>query len=163
MDTPIPSPIQINESHPPAVLFKLVNPLMNFLLRSPLHGLVDSRLLLLRWRGRKTGQAYTIPVGYQQAGTTITLFTFSGWQANFREPHPVMVKLNGKWQAGTGVIRGDERKTATFIARAAAEGGQAAYRRFRMEVKGERAPTIDELIPEVRKRKLVLVTITLNA
>lgn len=56
---------------PPPAVFRLVNPLMKLLLRSPLHGLVSKRLMLLTMTGRKSGKQYSIPVGYTQVAETL--------------------------------------------------------------------------------------------
>ncbi len=37
---------------------------VRWLLRSPLHGIVDGRLMLITARGRSSGRSFTIPVGY---------------------------------------------------------------------------------------------------
>lgn len=39
---------------------------LGWLLRSPFHWLVSSRLMLMAVRGRRTGRYYTFPVGYLQ-------------------------------------------------------------------------------------------------
>jgi len=162
MTEAVQSDIQIHEAEVPETLFKIANPIMKFILISPLHGMVDSQLTLLRWRGRKSGKEYTIPVGYKKDGDEVTLFTFSGWKANFRQPHPVQLKLEGQWRSGTGVINDDPRTIAEFIKRGVSSGDRGGYRRFRMEIEGDREPTVEELIPEVEKRDMVLIKITLE-
>lgn len=46
----------------------VVNPLVCAVLRSPLHRLLSRAVLLLTYRGRKTGDAYTLPVQYAPWG-----------------------------------------------------------------------------------------------
>jgi hypothetical protein len=154
------SDIEINELNAPETLFKVVNPVMKFTLNSPLHGLLDSDLLLLRWEGRRTGKAYTTPVGYHQNGDNLTVFTSSSWKANFKEPYPVEVKLKGEWHSGTAVIQDDPRATAEYIKQSVDEGG--SYARFRMRVEGDRELTIEELMQEVDRRDMVLIKIDLE-
>ena len=48
----------------------LVNPVMQVLLRSPLHGLLSDSILLLTYRGKKSGKEYTLPVQYVRIGQT---------------------------------------------------------------------------------------------
>ena len=43
---------------------KLYNPLMKWLLRSPLHGVVSKMYLLVTFTGRKSGTVYSTPVEY---------------------------------------------------------------------------------------------------
>ena len=45
----------------PMWMFKVMNPIMKGLLRSPLHGLMSGSLMLITYAGRKTGKPYTIP------------------------------------------------------------------------------------------------------
>ncbi len=40
----------------------IVNRTMKFVLRSPLHGIVDKKILLIAFIGRKSGKTYTTPV-----------------------------------------------------------------------------------------------------
>jgi len=76
--------------------YKVINPLMGLLLRSPLHGPLGKRLLLLEYTGRKSGKRFRIPVGYVREGRELLLATQSGWKANFRGGAPVKVWLDGE-------------------------------------------------------------------
>lgn len=58
---------------PPDWLISVVNPVLRTLLRSPVHGLASDHLLLLTVTGRKTGTAYTFPVGYEQDDGALTV------------------------------------------------------------------------------------------
>ena len=40
----------------------IVNRAMKFMLRSPLHSIVDKKILLVTFTGRKSGKTYTTPV-----------------------------------------------------------------------------------------------------
>lgn len=52
-----------------ATLFRhLVNPVVATLLRSPASRLLDANLLLVRYRGRRTGRELELPVGYIREG-----------------------------------------------------------------------------------------------
>jgi hypothetical protein len=48
---------------------KLYNPIVSWLLRSPLQGLMSSSTMLITFAGRKSGKTYTTPVNY--VGTII--------------------------------------------------------------------------------------------
>jgi hypothetical protein len=48
----------------PLWIFKVMNPIMKGVLRSPLRSLLDGTLMLLTYTGCKTGKQYTIPIGY---------------------------------------------------------------------------------------------------
>ena len=50
---------------------KIVNPLVRLILLSPLHKLMSETLLLLTYRGRRTGIEYSLPVQYVQTGNSV--------------------------------------------------------------------------------------------
>ncbi len=93
---------------PPRWLFKLVNPVVRTMLRSPLHGVLSGRVMLLRFVGRKTGRLYTIPVGYAQAGSTLLSGTGGGWAKNLRGGQRVMLRLRGEERSGVAEVVDDE-------------------------------------------------------
>lgn len=81
---------------PPRALFGVVNPIMRGLLRSPLHGLVSRRLLLLEVTGRKSGRIYSVPIGYVPVGDALYLGTDGRWVRNLRGGAEVRVWLRGR-------------------------------------------------------------------
>ena len=80
---------------------KFMNNLMTFMLRSPLHGMMSKFIMLISFRGRKSGKLYTIPVGYMQQGKTVTLFTDHNWWKNLRNNATVTLHIQGKDYQGT--------------------------------------------------------------
>jgi deazaflavin-dependent oxidoreductase (nitroreductase family) len=87
-----------------AFLNKIVNPLVRLILRSPLHGLMSGTLLLITYRGRKTGREYSLPVQYVQTGQTIYIMPGlperKTWWRNLKETSPVQLILRGQSLAG---------------------------------------------------------------
>ncbi len=83
------------------------NPLVIALLRSPLHFVTSKALMLLSWSGRKSGQSFSIPVGYQQDGDTVIVLITKpaekSWWKNFREPWAAELTMRGRVLAATGV------------------------------------------------------------
>jgi len=81
-------------------LMTRLNPLVAWLLRSPLHPMLDRVLLMLRVTGRRTGRQYWIPVGYQRDGDIITVLVSKAprkqWWRNYRDPGPAVVLLHGR-------------------------------------------------------------------
>jgi hypothetical protein len=57
-----------DQRRPPVALFKIANYVVRPLLRSPLHPLLSGQLMLLAYRGRRTGREHTIPIGYFSLG-----------------------------------------------------------------------------------------------
>ena len=62
---------------PPSILIKISNPVVRLLLRSPLHGPLDSTVLLLHVTGRKSGRRYDIPVNYVDVDGRLTIVTIA--------------------------------------------------------------------------------------
>jgi hypothetical protein len=52
----------ITVSHPPAAILRIVNPILGFLLRTPVMGAARKQLMVVSFNGRKTGRQYTIPL-----------------------------------------------------------------------------------------------------
>lgn len=51
------------------------NDFMSWVLRSPFHGILSSSMMLITITGRKTGNKYTIPVGYYVEGDSLWVIT----------------------------------------------------------------------------------------
>lgn len=85
-----------------------LNPLVAWLLRSPLHPLLSGGLALLHVRGRRTGRQYWIPVGYQRDGETVTVLVSRAgrkqWWRNYREAGPVELLLRGRLLHGRAQV-----------------------------------------------------------
>ena len=90
------------------------NAMVSGVLRSPLHRVMSRSLMLLTFRGRRTGKEYTIPVGYARYGPD-ELVVVAGrpegktWWTNMRGPLPVRVRLGGRELPGYArLVKGEE-------------------------------------------------------
>ena len=85
----------------PLWIFKIANPIVSTLLRSPLHGVMSNKLMLITYRGRKSGKAITHPIGYfQWDKDELMAFTSARWWVNLLEGKPVTLLIRGqKFQA----------------------------------------------------------------
>lgn len=81
----------------------LYNPLVRFVLHSPLHPVISKGILLLSFTGRKSGKPYSTPINYAREGNEITLITkrSRAWWKNFQSSMPVTVLVQGQEQGGT--------------------------------------------------------------
>ena len=82
------------------MFYQLLNPAMNTLLKSPAHGVISRRIMSVRYRGRKTGKRYATPVSYLRETNTVFCFTNGSWRHNFLHPHPVELRIRGRWHKG---------------------------------------------------------------
>ena len=67
--------------------YKIVNPFMKALLRSPLHGMMSESVAILHFRGRKSGREFATPLSYVRENGTVFLMSAhtTRWWMNLRE------------------------------------------------------------------------------
>ena len=110
-------------------LYPVLNAGVGWLLRSPLHGLVSGRIMLLTIIGRRSGRSFTVPAGYLRCGEGILSFTsgeWSAWWKNLRGGTPVTARVRGRRLAGSArseaggeaVVRALDAYLAAFTATA---------------------------------------------
>lgn len=83
---------------------KLYNPMVSWLLRSPLHSLISSSTMLISYTGRESGRVYTTPVNYVWDGDTLLAVSPRDriWWKNLRGESPVTVRVAGRDLRGVG-------------------------------------------------------------
>jgi deazaflavin-dependent oxidoreductase (nitroreductase family) len=76
---------------------KLYNPFVIWLLRSPLHNLMDKSTILITITGRKSGKNYTIPVSFIRDGDTLLVISQKEhtWWKNLRGGTQVTLLMQG--------------------------------------------------------------------
>ncbi len=95
----------------------IVNRTMKFVLRSPLHGIVDKQILLITFTGRKSGKSYTTPVSYSQSGDQVVIFTHADWWKNLRGDASVSLRIRGvELQGVAEPIAEDKQAVAAGLA-----------------------------------------------
>jgi deazaflavin-dependent oxidoreductase (nitroreductase family) len=91
-------------------LQKLYNPIVAGILRSPLHGVMSKSVMLLTYRGRRSGRLFTTPISYVRHGEDLLAVASRdhAWWKNLRGGAPVRVHLRGWELKGTGRVFEDE-------------------------------------------------------
>ncbi len=138
----------VEGAEPPEKLARVVNPAMKALLRSPLHRLVSRHLMLLTFRGRKTGKTYDVVVGRHEVdGKLIVPLGTTGrrWRLNFRDGAPVEVTMEGRHRQGRGELVADPEEVARIHRLLLDRVGLKNARRLGLKVNADRWPTKDEL------------------
>ena len=131
---------------PPKALGRVVGPVRGALLRSPLHGLVSGRLMLLAFTGRKSGKRYEIVVGrHEQGGGTLLVPTGSRWRSNLRGGAPVEVTLGGRRRSGRAELVEDPDGVARLYEKLFRRVGAENAQRVGLRVNVDREPTREEL------------------
>lgn len=85
---------------PPQAVMRVMNAVLRLVLRSPLHGLMSGKTLLLGFTGRKSGRRYVTPMSYVRAGDEIVMSTEAPWWKNLVGGVPVEVRLGGRSRSG---------------------------------------------------------------
>jgi hypothetical protein len=86
---------------PLGALLRLLNPIMRFLLESPVHWPLSRWFAVLAWTGRQSGRRYTTPVSYVRDGSTAFVTTGDRWWRNLRGGAPVAMRVGGRWLQGS--------------------------------------------------------------
>lgn len=98
----------------PEKLFVLINPIMRFLLRSPVHGLFSNSLMLITFKGRKSGRIFTTPVRYIRYEKSILCFSSSEntWWRNLVGGAEVKLNIKGSEERylATAITESEETK-----------------------------------------------------
>jgi hypothetical protein len=100
---------------------RLVNPVVRWLLRSPLHPLLSRSLVILSYQGRKTGRWRSLPCMYARDGQD--LYVVPGqperkvWWRNLCQPTPVRLRLQGRDLEGTATASSDPETVAAGLRR----------------------------------------------
>ena len=138
----------VEGAEPPEALARVVNPLIQVLLRSPLHRLFSRHLMLLAFRGRKSGKMYEVVVGRHEVDGALlvpTGTTGRRWRLNFRGGTPVEVTLGGSRRRGRGALIEDAGEVARIHRMLLGRLGLKGARRLGLRVNVDREPDDDEL------------------
>lgn len=98
-------------------LLRLLNPVLKWLLGSPLHPLLSPFFMLLGWTGRKTGGSYSTPVSYVREGDRVFVTTGDRWWRNLVGGGQVRLLLAGRSRTGTATPLTDREESIAVHAR----------------------------------------------
>jgi ABC-type molybdate transport system ATPase subunit len=78
-------------------LWRLINPFVVFILRSPLHFLASKNLIFITFQGRKSQKTYNIPVSYHREGNDLIALTLKQnlWWKNLKSIKRTQITLLG--------------------------------------------------------------------
>jgi hypothetical protein len=86
-------------------------PVVRALLRSPLHGLLSGSVLLVTYRGRRSGRGFTLPVQYGRDEdafvVTVGAPGAKQWWRNFTGPRPAELLVRRRPVAVIGQVETD--------------------------------------------------------
>ena len=85
---------------------------MRSILRSPLHGMVSRKMLIVTVTGRKSGRVYANPVGYVENDGDLLIGTAAKWRRNLVPGEPVSITWRGRKTAADWEVITDEERIA---------------------------------------------------
>ncbi|MGC4769658.1 hypothetical protein ACLQ25_11870 [Micromonospora sp. DT44] len=136
---------------------------MRALLSRPDPGPVGERLVLLHFRGRRTGRRFDVPVGLHRLGDDLVVATGSPWRHNFAGGTPAEVTWRGRRRTARLRLVTSAERTADGYWRLLRRYGLAdGPRRLGILVSVDREPTLDEVRHAVDHFGLSLVEVELE-
>lgn len=140
---------------------RAVNPLMRYLLRTPLAGGLRKQFMVLSFKGRKTGREFMIPVSAHHIDGDLYALIGSVWKVNFRGGGPASVLYEGRERAMRGELVEDREVTADLFHRCAESYGvKRAQRMMGLQFRDDRIPSLDEFREAIEVNKLAAIKFT---
>ncbi|MHB2020078.1 MAG: PNPOx family protein [Candidatus Xenobia bacterium] len=147
---------EIQSAVPPAFLrHNVFNPMMKFMLSSPLHGATSGFMMVMCTKGRKSGRAIDVPVSYHVLDGVVTAFSSGPWVGNIRNSTPFEVWYKGKRVSATADIVDDPDQVAAALHRVYTEIGNLNAPRFGFKITGSDTPSIDQFKQALEGRKMI--------
>jgi hypothetical protein len=151
----------ITVSHPPAAILRVVNPVLRFLLRTPVAGAARKQLMVLSFTGRKTGRRYAVPVTAHRIDNDLLALTGAPWMRNFRDGATAEVLHDGKTTTMHGELIQDRSVVADLYRRCSESYGvKGAQRMIGLKFRDPRIPTLEEFTEAVEQNQLAAVRLT---
>lgn len=142
---------------------RFVNPVTRSLLERGRPERIAEQLVILRFRGRRTGTAYDVPVGRRIIRDRMAVLTDSGWRVNFREGRDVDVTLKGRRYRAHASLTEDPSMVAEIYDELIEElGARGAARHLGIRINVERRPTREELRAMVERSGLSVLWLDLE-
>jgi deazaflavin-dependent oxidoreductase (nitroreductase family) len=144
-------------------VMRFFNPVVRVLLRSPFHGLLSGQILLLTYTGRKSGQQYTLPVGYVSDGDALLVVSqhskLKRWWRNLRGGAPVAVLLRGQRVSARADVIEDRTAVAAEVEGLIGRlGAKEASRQLYMSLDLVPPPTREQLAQALQSVVVVRIT-----
>ncbi|MCV7298316.1 hypothetical protein H7J93_01530 [Mycobacterium barrassiae] len=147
--------------HPPEKLLKVANPMLRFLLGTPLAGPLRNQLMVLKFKGRKSGRPFSIPVSAHHIDGTLYAIANAGWKHNFTGGADAEVVHGGKTTKMHGELISDPAVVADLAHRCAQSYGvKKAQTMMGLKFRDNQIPTLDEFKEGLAREKIVAVKFT---
>src|SRR3990172_1999026 len=93
------------------------NPIMSWVLKSPLHGMISKGVMLVTVTGRKSGKTISTPTNYLRDRNTLWVISWRDrkWWRNLRGGAKARVLLAGRGLEGYGQVIEEEKAAAASL------------------------------------------------
>lgn len=103
--------------------------------------------MLLSYVGRRTGRAFTIPVGYFPWGDDeVVAFSSRRWWVNLRDGRPVTLVIRGRHRVADPMVEGSLERRADLLQDVVRRHGPRAARRLYLGLPPDRPPSRAEAL-----------------
>ena len=151
----------VTTEHPPEKLLRIANPMLRFLLGTPLAGPLRRQLMVMNFKGRKSGRQFSIPVSAHHIDGALYAMANAGWKHNFSGGADAEILLDGKTTRMHGEMISDPAVVADLAHRCAQSYGvKKAQTMMGLNFRDDRIPTVDEFAEAFARDKLVAVKFT---
>jgi len=132
------------------------NPIMVWMLYSPLHGMLSGNMMVLNYTGRKSGKAYRLPISYKRIDDTLLTGSYKRrtWWRNLIGGVTVIVRLQGKDINGQAEVIEDEQGVMNGIT-AYIGGDPRTARMFGVKLGSDGQPDSESLRQVARDQVIV--------
>jgi hypothetical protein len=104
----------VRDARPPLAVIRVLNPIMRFVLRTPLGGIVRP-FALLEFSGRRSGRRYRVPVGWHESDGGPVVLTPAPWRTNFTGGARTTAHYRGRRYEMTGTLVTDPAAVAAVL------------------------------------------------
>jgi hypothetical protein len=151
----------VTEAHLPEVVFRTLNPIVRFLVRTPLAGPLREQMMVVSFTGRKTGRRFSIPLSAHRIDNDLYAITSAGWKYNFRDGADAEALHKGKTTAMRGELISDPAVVADLCKRTAESYGvKRAQLMMGLKFRDGRVPTLEEFREAVSRDRIVAIRLT---
>jgi hypothetical protein len=144
-----------DQRRPPVWMFRALNPFVRALLRSPLARLLEGRLMLLAYRGRRSGREFAIPIGYFAWDDGVLALSSARWWVNLRDGQPVQLLIRGQQQDATATVYERPDEVAARLLQFVERLGPKAARGLMLGLPSDRKPTAEELSRAAKRTAVI--------
>lgn len=142
-------------------MLRVVNPILGFLLRTPVTGSALKSFLVLKFKGRKTGRQFALTLSAHQIDGDLYVLSGAAWRLNFRGGAAATVVHAGKTTSMRGELIEDVPVVADLTKRIAESYGvKGAQRVMGLKFRDPRIPTLEEFTEAVEANRLAAVRLT---